>query len=367
VLFRSINECASNPCQNLGTCNDHVNGFNCTCPSGYTGLTCNNITNNCASNPCLNNATCVNGVNRYTCTCAPGYTGFSNCSTVIDMCASNPCYTTYAAGSTPPATGTGAINCTSLVNAFRCNCYPGFTGVDCSTIINNCASNPCLNGGTCVNLAGNFTCTCPSYNGVALFSGSTCGTALDLCTVANPCLNGATCSGTNATNVKCACAAGYFGATCATFSAVCSPNPCLNGGSCSPQSNNINYTCTCPASYTGSTCNQLVNFCSANPCGAGGVCTSNYITNTYSCACYSGYDGVNCAQYYKCTALGTFADPKFCYKMIFCTTVNGVLTSVTTANTNCAKISTYQLVYNSVTGQCIFPTLYTNTLGCAMS
>ena len=25
-------------------------------------------------------------------------------------------------------------------------------------------------------------------------------------------------------------------------------------------------------------------------------------------------------EYYKCTALGTFADPLYCYKMIFCTT-----------------------------------------------
>jgi len=26
-----INECASNPCQSGGTCNDLVNGYTCTC------------------------------------------------------------------------------------------------------------------------------------------------------------------------------------------------------------------------------------------------------------------------------------------------------------------------------------------------
>jgi len=34
------NECASNPCVNGGTCNDHFNSFTCSCPDGYGGETC---------------------------------------------------------------------------------------------------------------------------------------------------------------------------------------------------------------------------------------------------------------------------------------------------------------------------------------
>ena len=38
--FADINECASSPCNNSATCNDMVNGYNCTCVPGYTGNHC---------------------------------------------------------------------------------------------------------------------------------------------------------------------------------------------------------------------------------------------------------------------------------------------------------------------------------------
>ena len=41
VLFLAdINECASNPCLNNGTCVDKINSFNCTCPEGWLGKRC---------------------------------------------------------------------------------------------------------------------------------------------------------------------------------------------------------------------------------------------------------------------------------------------------------------------------------------
>lgn len=39
-IILDIDECASNPCQHNGTCTDQVNGYSCTCDSGYDGVHC---------------------------------------------------------------------------------------------------------------------------------------------------------------------------------------------------------------------------------------------------------------------------------------------------------------------------------------
>ena len=45
IYATDTDECASNPCQNGGRCTDAVNGYTCTCLSGYEGDQCERKSN----------------------------------------------------------------------------------------------------------------------------------------------------------------------------------------------------------------------------------------------------------------------------------------------------------------------------------
>ena len=78
ILLADINECASSPCQNGGSCVDGINSYTCNCLPGYAGDNCERNIDECASKPCVKNAKCIDGINTFTCTCLPGYAG-DNC------------------------------------------------------------------------------------------------------------------------------------------------------------------------------------------------------------------------------------------------------------------------------------------------
>ena len=40
IILLDIDECASDPCRNGGTCYDGINGYACNCANGWTGATC---------------------------------------------------------------------------------------------------------------------------------------------------------------------------------------------------------------------------------------------------------------------------------------------------------------------------------------
>ncbi len=40
IFITETNECASNPCNNGGTCTDGLNQFTCTCVPGWSGIAC---------------------------------------------------------------------------------------------------------------------------------------------------------------------------------------------------------------------------------------------------------------------------------------------------------------------------------------
>ncbi|XP_060587615.1 neurocan core protein-like isoform X2 [Ruditapes philippinarum] len=69
----------SKTCKGPGRCNYEHKRLFCDCSdNGFTGEFCETNIDDCATDPCDNNGTCVDGINNYTCTCQPDTTG-RNC------------------------------------------------------------------------------------------------------------------------------------------------------------------------------------------------------------------------------------------------------------------------------------------------
>uniref|UniRef100_UPI0019397EDF fibropellin-3-like n=1 Tax=Styela clava TaxID=7725 RepID=UPI0019397EDF len=83
--FLEINECASEPCKNNGSCLDEINGYVCRCTDGYDGIHCEKDINECEFSQCENNGTCVDKINDFACECPDGVTG-TYCENDIDEC-----------------------------------------------------------------------------------------------------------------------------------------------------------------------------------------------------------------------------------------------------------------------------------------
>ncbi|KAK2151504.1 hypothetical protein LSH36_361g04018 [Paralvinella palmiformis] len=122
------------------------------------GMTCYGDIDECNSNPCSNVATCQNKILKYNCLCPEGYTGVG-CETVIDNCESDPCQ--------------NGQNCTTYIGHYVCECEPGYEGVNCETDIDECANITCLHGGTCVDKVNSAVCDCPGQ-----FTGNFCETLI---------------------------------------------------------------------------------------------------------------------------------------------------------------------------------------------
>eukprot|EP00057_Strongylocentrotus_purpuratus_P026881 XP_011681355.1 PREDICTED: multiple epidermal growth factor-like domains protein 6 [Strongylocentrotus purpuratus] len=127
------------PCQNNGTCINR----RCVCPPGFQGSTCQYDVNECIvtdMSPC--SVQCVNTFGSYHCTCPAGYQlGADGRSCTL------PC-------------GRDCVN-GGTCNRGVCECAPGFSGTDCSSDINECATglNRCPDA--CQNTYGSYRCSCP--------------------------------------------------------------------------------------------------------------------------------------------------------------------------------------------------------------
>nr|XP_057932856.1 EGF-like repeat and discoidin I-like domain-containing protein 3 isoform X2 [Doryrhamphus excisus] len=112
----------------------------------------------CEVNVCNNGATCVTGVGEdpFICICADGFAGDTCNLTESGPCSPNPCKNEASCQVMAP-TRRGDV-----FNEYTCKCQPGFEGAHCQINVNDCASRPCKNGGTCRDLDGDYSCQCSS-------------------------------------------------------------------------------------------------------------------------------------------------------------------------------------------------------------
>ncbi|CAH1634963.1 unnamed protein product [Spodoptera littoralis] len=144
-----------------------------------------------------------------------------------------------------------------------------------------CASYPCLNGGSCRDLADlleaaepdeGYACTCH-----ARFSGRRCELDGDPC-ASQPCLHGGSCAAA-AGGFRCACAAGLGGARCER-GRWCAAGVCAHGGAC--EEGDWGPSCRCRG-YYGPRCQYDVDECAGEPCLNGATCVNE--PGSFRCLC----------------------------------------------------------------------------------
>ncbi|XP_043912735.1 protein jagged-1 [Protopterus annectens] len=296
---KDINECASSPCLNGGRCQDEVNGFQCLCPAGFSGNLCQLDIDYCEPNSCQNGAQCFNLATDYYCSCPEDYEG-KNCSHLKDHCRTttceviDSCTVALASNSTPEGVRYISSNvcgphgkCKSQAGGkFTCECNKGFTGTYCHENINDCESNPCTNGGTCIDGVNSYTCICSDG-----WEGDFCETNINDCSK-NPCRNGGVCRDL-VNDFYCECKNDWKGKTCHSRDSQCDETTCNNGGTCYDEGDA--FKCLCTPRWEGATCNIARNSsCLPNPCQNGATCVVS--GDSFTCVCKEGWEGPTCTQ-----------------------------------------------------------------------
>ncbi|XP_033759839.1 uncharacterized protein LOC117342008 [Pecten maximus] len=206
-----------------------------------------------------------------------------------DECLSDPC---FHGGS-----------CVDNIQSFSCVCKDGWTGPTCLLDKNECDDTPCANGGMCNNTQGSYTCSCR-----AGWTGHDCTTDVDECVILQPCAHG-TCINKQG-SFQCVCPTTWTGALCDTDMNECDLDPCQHGGTCSNLDGS--FECTCPNGWAGNVCDEDIDECYFTPCQHGGTCHN--IAGTYACRCSPGWYGLNCennwneCSLYPCVNNGTCVD-----------------------------------------------------------
>ncbi|XP_074656942.1 protein jagged-2-like [Tubulanus polymorphus] len=259
-------QCIAYPGCQHGSCRSP---WECICDVNWGDILCNKDLNYCGTHkPCVNGGICSHSkISEYVCACPEGFTG-TNCEIAFHACSSDPCQN----GGT----------CVELNGYYVCTCKPGWIGANCEIDMDECASNPCLNHGTCIDQVNGYTCDCPDG-----WQGPRCQLDADECS-GSPCVNAHQCKNLFGDYI-CDCQPGWDGKNCDINVDDCK-DKCQNGATCTDFVND--FLCTCRAGYEGRYCEIDINECANKPCLNGGQCRD--LEAKYECVCPKGYSGLLC-------------------------------------------------------------------------
>ncbi|XP_070552687.1 sushi, von Willebrand factor type A, EGF and pentraxin domain-containing protein 1-like [Ptychodera flava] len=135
----------------------------------------------------------------------------------------------------------------------------------------NCANDPCRNGGICKDLTDDHQCICPDGYG-----GKNCQTIEDVCLSA-VCQNGGSCRRQGEAS-SCVCLPGFSGQHCEMVISMCLNNPCQNGGVCELKHGTP--VCSCERGFVGRFCQYDIDECRHQNGGCSHLCFNTLVPFT---------------------------------------------------------------------------------------
>ncbi|GCC41413.1 hypothetical protein chiPu_0025510, partial [Chiloscyllium punctatum] len=166
-------------------------------------------------------------------------------------------------------------------------CVAGYHGINCSEEINECLSQPCDNGGTCINLINTYKCSCPrGTQGVHCeINLDDCNPQLDSLPLDPRCFNEGRCVD-RVGGYSCICPPGFVGEHCEGDVNECLSNPCDPRGTQNCVQLINAYHCECRPGYTGLRCDRIIDSCKDRPCRNGGTCSvAGNTVHGFICRC----------------------------------------------------------------------------------